>query len=49
MDKGIRLQKEIAMGIASKSETAPGNLKKNLKCGGMVKKTTPKSKVKGKK
>ena len=38
MDKGIRLQKEIAMGIASKAETAPANLKKNLKCGGMVKK-----------
>lgn len=37
MDKGIRFQKEIAMGVASKAETTPGNLKKNLKKGGVVK------------
>lgn len=43
MDRGIRLQKEIAMGIASKAETNPtmkGGKKDavNKKCGGSVKK-----------
>lgn len=45
-DKGIRLQKEIAMGIASKSEkTRDPNVKiQNKKCGGMVKKAPMKAK-----
>ena len=40
MDKGIRLQKEIAMGIASKAEkTRDPNVKvQNKACGGKVKK-----------
>lgn len=38
MDKGIRLQKEIAMGIASKKETNRNSKVKvqNKKCGGMA-------------
>lgn len=44
MDKGIRLQKEIAMGSASakKEASGPTPAKKvtNLKCGGKVKKAS---------
>lgn len=44
MDKGIKLQKELAMGLKSAqreaTSTAPaaGKKVKNMKCGGMVKK-----------
>jgi len=41
-DKRIPQHKEIAMGIASKAETAPKGVKiLNKKCGGMVKKAPP--------
>jgi hypothetical protein len=44
-DKRIPLHKEIAMGIASKDETAPKGVRVvNKKCGGPVKKAPVKSK-----
>lgn len=43
-DKKIPLHKEIAMGIASKSETKPSGPKVKMKCGGVIKKPAKKSK-----
>lgn len=47
-DKKINQHKEIAMGIADKSETAPKGPKVAMKCGGKVKKLACGGKVKRK-